>query len=214
MKKVFVIALVLLSALVLAVYDASSERVSYSLKKGWNLISWTPGDAPDSIGGTCGEYGGPEQSKWLGWYTYSPTLGRHVLIGPPSPGQERIEQDLQAGYFYPALGGMFARVSGDCEFSSGPYSAPIYAAKIAQGWQFIPKRPDMSDFESTFQECEVTKLNAWNSANQAWVYRPSKVDKPEIASVWNSGNVGEVFLMKFAAECALTATGVPAAPSE
>ena len=205
MKKMFSISIFLILSLLISLalghYDTATNKVTLTLKKGWQTVPIFGGP---NFGNDCNLFG-KEEFVGAGWI-WSPTFNEYVLLGLGTD-TEKYKKDFEKNkYYYTVYGGMFLYLTKDCKIWINEYGkiGPDNF-KITKGWQFIPKLPWMQKkgFD-VFKKCDIEKFNLWDAEKQKWKYNPSTTSIDELRNKFNKAEIGEdVFLIKFSSGCEL-----------
>ncbi len=187
-----------------AIYDPESKKATFKFTKGWNAYPILTGDNIDNNCNLPSEKGGSLETIP---YLYSPISNKYLMIGGDT-GKKIDNEQKQYGkegkqYLYP-FGAWFYFATKDCKagivYEQGGMNPFI---EIIKGWQLVSKLPWMNNAATLFGECDVEKFNQFDNTNKNWKYSPSKTSKEELISLFDSVEVGEVFMIKFADDCSL-----------
>jgi len=188
-----------------AIYDPATKKATFKFTKGWNIFPILTGENIDNNCNLPSEKGDPLETIA---YAYSPLSNKYFMVGGDLQNKLQDEQKKygkEGGqYLYP-FGGWFYFTKKDCDasivYEEGGMNPFL---DIIKGWQFVGKLPWMSDAAALFEKCEIEKFNQFDNTNKNWKYSPSKTSKEELISLFNSVEIGEVFIIKFTSDCSLS----------
>lgn len=169
-------------------------KMSFNLKKGWNMVPAFGGTEGTDYGGSCGEKGFPIA------FMLNPLNKKYFLMGPYSETSD-YRSFAEQGYYAAYYAGIWLYVSEDCDIWMKDFIGPSNF-KMAQGWQFVAKRKWADDFD-VFKNCNIEKFNKWDNEAKKWAYTPSSTAVTDIQNTFNQAEIGEVFTVKFSSECNL-----------
>lgn len=192
----YLVGILLLLSVVAMAEDGPEDlidlpKMSLTLKKGWNMVP--------AFGGGTGYGGSCMENDFPITYILNPLNKKYFLMGPYSETEE-YKQLAEQGYYAAYFAGIWIYVPEDCDLWMGDMLGPSNF-KMAQGWQFVAKRKLTTSF-SVFKDCSIEKFNQWDNEAKTWAYTPS-ASGVDLQNVFDQAGFGEVFAMKFSAECML-----------
>jgi len=229
MKKILVLGfLLMLMSIAFAIeyrpgYDPETGKITVNINKGWNLVPNNWSYNVENM--TCAQNDlraqymySPVQKKYVGQYKNS----KNETIESPNNYFDIIaeEKDQLKYYHTQAFAGQWLYSKKECGFDlpigtkeqwNQVTSEVLQNYPVKAGWNFITIMPWMQDnlLKDIFSNCEVTKMNAFNSTSQSWTQESSaKIAEYNLTnpSPVSKESVGAVISVKITNDCYLTNT--------
>ena len=209
-------------------YDSASNKMTYTVYKGWNLVpTWQ-----SSSDQTC-------PANYVFWYL--PSTKSYFGMKPGTEVYYPNENALNTfrsehgyvnvdGIAYQGLNGLGSVIwtysSADCtttlQYNTGVQFSGVnenFLGKhpLKAGWNFISVAPWMleKNLKDILKNCSVIGFNSWKSDSQTWEFASSSGAASQISQstgILRTGDVGKTFLIKVASDCYLSLGENPVNP--
>ncbi|MEK6875447.1 MAG: hypothetical protein AABX30_02080 [Nanoarchaeota archaeon] len=180
-------------------YNAELDETTIQIEEGWNLIplsgyrSETTCDISDSTLRKNAFIYSPTEKRYLKWLNQN--------------DNDVVKRDQNLKYRYISSdGGAFLYSKTKCKIITHVSFSENH--KIAEGWNFIVLEPRMIGEKvkkalSTGDCSLVTKVAAWDSTNQKWIFEEGENREKLGEAIISKDQVGLVFAVKYGEECSL-----------
>lgn len=208
-KMILALAIILMFSSTFATYNPDSKEITQTLVRGWNLVP---------LG-----FNGPSNisEEALAVYMWAPHLSKYIggIVKDGSVQDEEMSNQTEALQVY-APNAFWVYMKKDMTITSYPITSQELLTgegdrigkKLAKGWNFVGIWPYMTGikFNDLMGNCNITRMNTWNSAGQKWGQPTSSTEAANQMKSMNQPfsiyDVGKTILLYAQSECEMGST--------